>query len=374
MQKHFKLIVDSLCEVYDLLVPYLDGEFYDINSETIVPNAVYLIGRKQFHDNITLIKQLVDTHSILPVLANPAEGSDTIRWQVYKLDIVDLVQQGKIVILTGGDLPNELTNFHYENFMPKLLDYQENINAAAQYQQSWTVSRPYKFLFLNGRARPHRRYLIKRLEHLLPDTLWTNLDSTVCGSRELEYLINGQDQLLIPGKIKLLDQQYEFDFYQSNMDLPLSGFVKYQLFDHQWGEIYIKANTYIDTYFSLVTETVFEYSYSFRTEKIWKPICIGHPFIAVGNRGYYRDLQQLGYRTFGNLIDESFDQIDNSQDRIDRIAAVVEDLCNQNLSSFVMAADETCKYNQQLLAELGPQVRQEFPQRLIKYFNERFRI
>jgi hypothetical protein len=164
-----------------------------------------------------------------------------------------------------------------------------------------------------------------------------------------------------------LNPIYEVDEYSNNINSSNEGFVKYALFNNNWGEIYLKAEPYIDTYFSLVTETVFNYPYSFRTEKTWKPIAIGHPFIIASNAGYYRDLHQLGFKTFGHLIDESFDTIDNNQERLERIASVVEDLCQQDLPSFLAAAKETCKYNQQHLAEVSIQVRQEFPQRFRQF-------
>jgi hypothetical protein len=126
---------------------------------------------------------------------------------------------------------------------------------------------------------------------------------------------------------------------------------------------------YIDTYFSVVTETVFDYPYSFRTEKIWKPIAMGHPWIAVANAGYYRDIRNLGFKTFGHLIDESFDQIDNNQDRIERISQLVEELCQQDLASFLKECYTVCKYNQQHLAEMQIKVRREFPDRFFKFIN-----
>jgi hypothetical protein len=169
----------------------------------------------------------------------------------------------------------------------------------------------------------------------------------------------------------LLDPKYEFDFYKNNIAIKDTGFVKYKLFNNDWGEIYLNSKLYTDSYFSLVTETVFDYPYSFRTEKIWKPVAIGHPFIVVGNQGYYRDLHQLGFKTFGNLIDESFDSISNNTDRLERIAQVVTDLCRQNLASFVKDCYNVCKYNQQHLAELGSKIRNDFPNRFEQYINER---
>jgi hypothetical protein len=143
--------------------------------------------------------------------------------------------------------------------------------------------------------------------------------------------------------------------------------VKNQLFNNTWGEIYLNAEPYIDTYFSLVTETVFNYPYSFRTEKIWKPIAMGHPWIAVANCGYYRDMHNLGFKTFGHVIDQSFDTIQDNQLRLQRIAQVVTDLCTQDLASFLKECYNVCKYNQQHLAEMRITVREELPARFTQF-------
>jgi hypothetical protein len=79
----------------------------------------------------------------------------------------------------------------------------------------------------------------------------------------------------------------------------------------------------------------------------------------------------LGFKTFSHVIDENFDQIENNTDRLERIAQVVEDLCRQDLASFVKECYNICKYNQQQLAELGPKIRAEFPNQFEQYVNER---
>jgi hypothetical protein len=123
---------------------------------------------------------------------------------------------------------------------------------------------------------------------------------------------------------------------------------------------------------------VFDYPYSFRTEKIWKPVAMAHPWIAVANYGFYRDMHNLGFQTFGHVIDESFDQIDNDQDRLARIVTVVDDLCHNDLASFLSECYNVCKYNQQHLALLSPRIQNEFPDRFFKFLtqniNERSRI
>jgi hypothetical protein len=352
-----KLVLDTFCEVYDLLKPWADEEFWEFSTHEIIPGAVYLIGRQQINLNRDRIVELINNNIIKVIFSNPAEGSDTIiNHCTFELKIKDLLLDKKISLIVGGDVPPEYPHLLYENFLPKVLDYNENYEAIEKYWNNYSTVRPYKFLFLNGRVRLHRRHMLERLSALLDQALWTNLD-------------------LGNGSIKLLDSKYEFDKFNVNIDTNSLKWAKSQLFGTEiWGDIYIEANPYIDTYFSLVSETVHRFPYSFRTEKIWKPVAIGHPFIAIANQGYYRDLHNLGFKTFGHVVDESFDQIENNMDRMERVATVVEDLCQQDLASFLNECYNVCKYNQQCLKELRIKVRKEFPQRFEQYINERFRI
>ena len=381
MLGNHKLVIDTHCEVYQLLKYWADGEFWNLEHHDIIPGACYMIGRQQFENNIELVRNIAQSGIARVVLSNPTEGSETIVWQCKRLQIEDLVNSGKIIILAGGDTGPEYHLLRYDSFMVKILDYVTNCEAMKRTPEIYSkTSKPYKFLFLNGRKRPHRKFLLEKFKEngLLDQALWTNLDTGSIGSRSLT-LRNKDGVNLLTQSLPLhyLPPEYEVKEYQHRLTLvpdTTDNFIKSHLFNHTWGEIYLKPEPYIDTYFSLVTETVFDYPYSFRTEKIWKPITMGHPWIAVTSKGYYRDMHQLGFKTFGHLIDESFDLINNSQERIERIEQVVVDLCGQDLVQFITAAQDVCEYNQQHLVELRQQETQEFPQRLSqflsKYFNE----
>jgi hypothetical protein len=367
-----KLILDTFCEVYDLLLPWMDGDFFDFSKHDVVPGAVYLIGRAQMNNNRERIRQLVESDTIRVILSNPAEGSSTLRDHCeYVHCCGDLVRDRRMLLIGGGDMDSEWPCLQYDSFLPKILDYTENQQAIDQSSRIYeTKNKPYKFLFLNGRSRPHRKYLLERfrLDGVLDQSLWTNLENRVGSMGQVVIWHEGQDLMLTSTEIKTLPAQYEVDRYRQQVDKTFElGFVKNALFNQEWGEIYLEPAPYIDTYFSLITETVFDYPYSFRTEKIWKPIAMGHPWIAVANAGYYRDMHRLGFKTFGHLIDESFDQIEDSQKRIERIAEVVADLCKQNLDEFLAAAQNICKYNQQHLADMRLKVRKEFPERFFQF-------
>jgi hypothetical protein len=147
--------------------------------------------------------------------------------------------------------------------------------------------------------------------------------------------------------------------------------LKQELFRREWGEIYLEPRAYIDTYFSLITETVCaESTVSFRTEKIAKPLAMGHPFVVASTPGFYRDLRSLGFRTFDHVIDESFDVIENVQDRMDRVTDIVTDLCGQDLVSFLAACEDVCKYNQQHLDEFTAQSRRDFPETFFQFLED----
>ena len=45
----------------------------------------------------------------------------------------------------------------------------------------------------------------------------------------------------------------------------------------------------------------------FMTEKIWKPIMAQHVFVVHGNHLYLQKLREMGFKTFGNYFDESYD-------------------------------------------------------------------
>ena len=365
-----KLILDTFCEVYDQLKPWSDGEFWDFAKHEVVPGAIYMIGRAQFNHNKDHIRQLVESDTIKAILSNPAEGSETLKAHCEGVHrCADLVLSNRMLLVGGGNMDPSWPCLQYDSFLPKILDYDKNIAEIARMRDAPEV-KPYKFLFLNGRIRGHRKFLIEKFKitGLLDHSIWTCLESRQGEKSRFELTYDGRDLMMEPSLTKLLDSYYEVNRYANNIDNTFqNSFVKYELFGNEWGEIYLKAEPYMDTYFSVVTETVFDYPYSFRTEKIWKPIAMGHPFVVAANVGYLRDLRNMGFQTFGHVIDESYDLIEDGQQRLNRIADVVRDLCQQGLASFQKECYNVCEHNQQQLAAMRIKVRAEFPDRFQQF-------
>jgi uncharacterized protein YggL (DUF469 family) len=369
-----KIIVDTWAEIWDLLEPYADGNFWKWPAE-LDPEAVYIVGRVVLKENWQAITDWATQHPGHVVFSNPAEGSQTMWTQLHRLRIVDHVQDGRIGLLASGDLEPPYTYCKTDCYCSNIVEYLENLRAHESYPQVYhKQNKPYDFLFLNGRLRPHRKYLIDAMRDrkLLDRALWTNLQNQV----DFEWTSRLPVQKL--EQVRLLPSEYEIEPARSNLESANSntGFVKYQLFDNiqegcTWGDAIVNPAPYIDTYFSVVSETIFDYPYTFRTEKTWKPMIMGHPFVIASNRGFYRDLHLAGFQTFGKLIDETFDQIDDPKDRADRIVDVVADICYNGAASFLEAAKPICKYNYQQLREHNRRERAELPERLAQYINNK---
>lgn len=75
----------------------------------------------------------------------------------------------------------------------------------------------------------------------------------------------------------------------------------------------------------LITETVATGRRHHITEKTFKPIAMGMPFVIVGTRGSLEYLRSYGFRTFDGIWDESYDQEDDNV-RTQRVATLLREL------------------------------------------------
>jgi hypothetical protein len=83
----------------------------------------------------------------------------------------------------------------------------------------------------------------------------------------------------------------------------------------------------MDTYFSVVSETSADDRWCFITEKTVRPMIYFHPFIVWGNPGTLKTLKDLGFETFPEFFDESYDSVKNSESRMKMILNDVKRLC-----------------------------------------------
>jgi hypothetical protein len=306
-----------------------------------INRACYVIGLNTFIQQWPIVEKSLHNGSTIAI--EKTDESVITQWHVVQNPIYNAwIAQGKLKFITGGDAPNGVSNLNSEHFLAATSGSQPYGVPLLDYNRQ--QSRPHTFLFTNRKVRPHRRYLIHRLnqEGLLDHALWCNHEGHTTWGHP-EFNINYTDENI---PVQSLPAGYD------------------PVHKPAWIDGIIINKQFMDTWFSLVTETVFESTASFRTEKFYKSVLVGHPFVICANTGFYKDLHNLGFQSFGHLIDESFDVIINGKDRIDRLVSTVKWLCQQDLAAFWKSAKEVCLYNQRRALELHNSQSYNFTQQL----------
>lgn len=150
-----------------------------------------------------------------------------------------------------------------------------------------------KFVFLNRVPKEHRIYLYEKFKEL-----------------------------------SILDNFYYSINAEHNPQYPISISIEDSIVDYQTLIKLGKIDVYDKSFCSIVTESEFYsgtigYSYKsiFLTEKTIKPILNFQPFVIAGGCGILSKLKEMGFKTFSNWWDESYD---NEEDDIKRLNKIIE--------------------------------------------------
>lgn len=87
------------------------------------------------------------------------------------------------------------------------------------------------------------------------------------------------------------------------------------------------------------------------TEKTFKPILLGHPFILYNGVNALAKLKELGYKTFDLWWDESYDNIKGYENRANKITEILVYLSKKSISelhSIRQEMEEVLRHNQNL--------------------------
>lgn len=85
-----------------------------------------------------------------------------------------------------------------------------------------------------------------------------------------------------------------------------------------------------NAYWNIVTESLESSEGCVLTEKTFKPIANLQPFILVGGYQTLKQLRKLGFKTFGNIIDEGYDTIKDNTERMKAVMKEIKRLGNMS--------------------------------------------
>ena len=108
---------------------------------------------------------------------------------------------------------------------------------------------------------------------------------------------------------------------------------------------------YCNSYCNIVFETLFDADGSggtFLTEKTFKPIKHGQPFVVVAPPGTLQTLRSLGYRVFDSVIDNTYDTITDNTQRWIAVRRVIESIKSGDLEAFRARCAADVEHNRSL--------------------------
>jgi len=188
-----------------------------------------------------------------------------------------------------------------------------------------------KFTCLNGAFREHRLILISEL-----------FRSGLENDGYISYIVNTgyNNQPPIESEIDNVDKdllKYYMDIIVPNIPLTTELEKGMELIEPYISTSYVHE-MYTNSYFNIVTETSYNWNSTsiidnniYLTEKTYRPIFGMQPFIMVSNPGVLKHLKDMGFKTFPEFFDESYDEIENPTERMYTIINEIKRICSLSL-------------------------------------------
>jgi hypothetical protein len=163
-------------------------------------------------------------------------------------------------------------------------------------EQASGALRERRFLCLNDGQELHRQVVVSYLQE------WSHLADSLVSFDAAPADLNDTCALHVPGAAEL-DERIRRGWLALQLQLPL------RLTD---------AEPYRSTYFTIASDSSFA-GYPAVDHQVLGAIMNCQPFIRVGSPDSLRYLRALGFRTFGRVLDESYDKNDTFGGRLLRI-------------------------------------------------------
>ena len=230
-------------------------------------------------------KEFIKHNNIRVVLFDLFEAS---KFVYTAAKLLNKHLQKKIYVITCDQLlPNRSTkdlHFIFHNFWSNRM------------RPTRRVTYVNKKLYINCTrvVRPHRSQLIEELiNNNLFDLGYNTISNT--GFELTTYLSNTPTSKIPNQKFDVLDVSNLINVNPNNA-VPIRHCKK--------------------SFVYITTETLVDNNRLFFSEKVYKPIVIGMPFMVLGNPGTLKSLKQMGYKTFNKWFNEDYDNDINLTDRI----------------------------------------------------------
>jgi hypothetical protein len=175
---------------------------------------------------------------------------------------------------------------------------------------------------------------------------------------------NVKDQALLTfkdNKLHILDQLNRFDLYKEEAEWveKVFPFVSIDgIHSKEWpmnvshtlyGFKKLQPKFFVD-----ITIETDVYNPMFFTEKTTRNFFFGKPFVVFAAPGYLANIRRLGFKTFPELVDESYDLIENTEERFQAFLQCVKHINSmsiEQLQALAVKMQPTFEHNKNLMVE-----------------------
>jgi uncharacterized protein YbgA (DUF1722 family) len=334
-------LCDSLTDRYEILsaVNFLS---YDNNMEQLRKDLSFLRGNS-FSENQRLIFSLYDTQYYL--------SNTTIGFTIENLRrlLIDLdISPGYCILFTNHHgIQKSITNL-YKNF--PIIVSENNFcffltTPTPKILQQRNSSISHHFCFMSNIRRDHRSYIRLWLEdkNLINTTVmsWHSEGSSFLKNQS--HVTDSLNNAVVDGPCCFI---YTCPFTRCNDKVNTTDDMLLKLWQHSpaldvnyrnkliefdANQRNFEAPWLANTFMNIVTETVFTYPHPYLTEKTFKNFWHCSPFVIVGADNSLSYLRSVGFKTFGNWIDESYDSIKDPEQRLIAILDTLDTISKWSL-------------------------------------------
>jgi len=331
----------------DQVAPNFYEEFVDFRQKENINGETYIYLINVFHPNFFVRNEKIGFKCISEkyikdiksglcklVLVNGLEGyigcENNNDLEILNSWIKELDIPSEFVFLLSGNLIIEeiakSKGMDFKCIPISIFDNWVNYHVMREKTESIPFNpKDNKFLYLsyNRNVRPHRI-------HFLSSIL----------SRDL----------LDAGKLSLNQFQYFQDLPDDHPINQLQKRAPIEIdrgLDYNWASD-ISLQDHEETFMSVVTESLTDKYTLFLSEKIWKPISCGHPFMVLGNKGVLKKLKEFGFKTFDKWFDESYDNEEEMNVRSELIINEIQKFKNKTVDELKQIRNEMyeiCEHN-----------------------------
>ena len=208
-----------------------------------------------------------------------------------------------------------------------------------------------KFSHLNFTHRMHRQLFSK---FLIKEKLVHN---NLVAINDYRKIVEGTKGLAYKDKHTLVETVTNDGwFYNKHLldlwrDVPLEYHRHPDINDNLFAKNYTFLNK---AAFNIVSETVFDYPFPNYSEKTIQSLLSKRPFIMIGSCRNLRHLRDKGFKTFGYIINESYDDIEDPNERLEAVMQLVLELSKKpqkQLNDMVYAVKDVLIHNYSLMLE-----------------------